>query len=390
MLMMEILLGSVFLLMSILGYGIDKKLLNPLFIVPFIWGVLLVLFGILPHELNSLNGQFIYGILIWVLFFYLGGIFLINVEIPKGKTIYNKKIFNLYYYLVLIFAPLAIISLILEALKVGPEYFFLRLRMINTGLDEDDTFTLGKLAYVFNFTNVVCLLYTLYYEKVSKKKYYIVLLFALLLGLITLARTSLVTLAISIFAILYIKGELKSKHYIYFMLLFFAFIFLVTGLRNVHESEGDNFANTFAVYLFSSMPAFETLKYTPIQQHFGENTFRFFYAVANALGYNYEAKKTILDYVNVPVPTNVYTILYPFFKDFGYRGICVFGLIYGSFHMLVYKGYKNRNDILIIVFSIICPFLLLQFFSEYILSNFSTILQMLIISLIPYFLKIKK
>ncbi len=82
--------------------------------------------------------------------------------------------------------------------------------------------------------------------------------------------------------------------------------------------------------------------------------------------------------------------LYPFFKDFGYRGICVFGLIYGAFHMLVYKGYKNRNDILIIVFSIICPFLLLQFFSEYILSNFSTILQMLIISLIPYFLKIKK
>ena len=390
MLMMEILLGSVFLLMSILGYGIDKKLLNPLFIVPFIWGVLLVLFGILPHELNSLNGQFIYGILIWVLFFYLGGIFLINVEIPKGKTIYNKKIFNLYYYLVLIFAPLAIASLILEALKVGPEYFFLRLRMINTGLDEDDTFTLGKLAYVFNFTNGVCLLYTLYYEKVSKKKYYIVLLFAFLLGLITLARTSLVILVISIFAILYIKGKLKSKHYIYFMLVFFAFIFLLTGLRNVHESEGENFANTFAIYLFSSMPAFETLKYTPIQQHFGENTFRFFYAVFNGFGAHYELKKAILDYVSVPQPTNIYSVLYPFYMDFGYWGIGIFGFIYGLIYFILYKGYKARNDLMLFLFAVIVPYVFIQFSGEFIFTTLSTHLQFLVISLVPYFLKIKK
>ncbi len=390
MLMMEILLGSVFLLMSILGYGIDKKLLNPLFIVPFIWGLLLVLFGILPHELNSLNGQFIYGILIWVLFFYLGGIFLINVEIPKGKTIYNKKIFNLYYYLVLIFAPLAIISLILEALKVGPEYFFLRLRIINTGLDEDDTFTLGKLAYVFNFTNVVCLLYTLYYEKVSKKKYYIVLLFAFLLGLITLARTSLVILVISIFAILYIKGKLKSKHYIYFMLVFFGFIFLVTGLRNVHESEGGNFANTFAIYLFSSMPAFETIKYTPIKEHFGENTFRFFYALFNGFGAHYELKKTILDYVSVPQPTNIYSVLYPFYMDFGYWGIGIFGFIYGLIYFILYKGYKTRNDLMLFLFAVIVPYVFIQFSGEFIFTNLSTHLQFLVISLVPYFMKIKK
>lgn len=390
MLMMEILLGSVFLLMSILGYGIDKKLLNPLFIVPFIWGVLLVLFGILPHELNSLNGQFIYGILIWVLFFYLGGIFLINVKIPKGKTIYNKKIFNLYYYLVLIFAPLAIASLILEALKVGPEYFFLRLRMISTGLDEDDTFTLGKLAYVFNFTNVVCLLYTLYYEKVSKKKYYIVLLFALLLGLITLARTSLATLAISIFAILYIKGKLKSKHYIYFMVVFFAFIFLLTGLRNAHESESESFANTFAIYLFSSMPAFETLKYTPIKEHFGENTFRFFYALFNGFGAHYELKKTILDYVSVPQPTNIYSVLYPFYVDFGYWGIGIFGFIYGLIYFILYKGYKARNDLMLFLFAVIVPYVFIQFSGEFIFTNLSTNLQFLVISLVPYFLKIKK
>ena len=78
-------------------------------------------------------------------------------------------------------------------------------------------------------------------------------------------------------------------------------------MRNFSDDAVD-FGNTFAIYLFAGMPAFDTLRLTH-QEYVGENIFRFYYAVADSFGATYEVKNTVLDYVNVPAPTNVYTIL---------------------------------------------------------------------------------
>ena len=268
--METILLGIVFLLFSFLGYLLDKKIFNPLFLVPFLWGVLLVSFELIPNDLFRLQEQFLKGIFIWVVSFCIGGLFFLKMKI-QAVDIYHKRLFDIYFYIVVVFAPMALVMLVVEAIQSGPELFFMRLRMINTGIDEDVTFSLGKLGYIFNFTNVCCLLYTLYYEKVSKRKYYVILIFAFLLSLVTLSRLSMVSLFISIFAILYVKGKLKKKHYGYFFIIFFIFIIMITLMRNFSD-EAVDFGNTFAIYLFAGMPAFDTLhtsgvcwrKYIPI------------------------------------------------------------------------------------------------------------------------------
>ena len=164
---------SIFcLLLSFYGYKKDEKIINPLFIMPVIWGVFLLLYKIIPHRLYELQEQFLFSLLIWVVSFLVGG-YLIQSRREKiiaknslDNSLYNKLIFNCLFYLVLFLAPLTVYVLITEAMKVGFEYFFLKLRMINTGIDEDDTFSLGFLAYVYNLANVVLLLFTFYKEKV--------------------------------------------------------------------------------------------------------------------------------------------------------------------------------------------------------------------------------
>ena len=387
---MEVLLLSfVFLLLSFIGYNVERRMLSPLFIMPFIWGMLLFFFELLPHSLYPLNTQFLLALFIWVFSFFITALLCMGAKFTKRIDLYNKKIFSIYYYIVVIFAPLALLLLIREALKVGPELFFLKLRLINTGLDEDNTFSLGPLSYVFNFANVVLLLFTLYYNKISKFRYYVVFILVFLLGLITLARTSLVVISIGIFVILYFKKVLKKKHYIYFLFLFITIIAVVSQMRTVHETEKNNFVDTLSIYLFAGMPAFDTLKYIPSETA-GQYTFRFLYAVANALGAKIEVEKTILPYVYVPTPTNVYTVMFPFFKDFGNVGVGVFGFFYGAIYGLLYKLSRLNNHLGIILYAFIFPYLLLQFMSELLVLNLSSNLQAIIFILIPYISKIKK
>lgn len=373
------------------GYHKDRSIVSPLFIMPAIWGLFLFFYNILPHNLYPLQQQFLLSLIIWITTFLFAG-YLINApkfsvgNILPDFSLYNKTIFNIYFLIVIVFAPLALMLLIQEALKVGIELFFLKLRMINTGLDEDDTFSLGILTYIFTFTNIVLLLFTYYKNKVSNFKYYIVLFLQILLGLITLARTNLIVLILSIFIILYFKNLLKRKHYIIGISLSLLFIFLMTFLREFHETE-ENENTGFLVYLFAGMPAYDSIVYK-INEQFGSYTFRFFYAVTNALGAKNTVEKTILPYAYIPKLTNVYTVMFPFFKDFGYKGITFFGFLYGLVFNFIYKYCVNNQAIAIILYSVFFPMLVLQFFGEYFFSNFSTYLQFLILLLIPKFIKI--
>lgn len=390
--MIIFIISFIFLFLSFLGYQKDKSIISPLFIMPILWSIFLFLYNIVPHALYKLEEQFLFSLILWVTSFLTAG-YIINSQHYSAKIfnqefdLYNSTVFNLFFFAVLFLAPLALSLLVVEAMKVGIEYFFLRLRVINTGLDEDDTFSLGILAYIFNFTNIVLLLFTFYKEKISNFKYYTVLILQLLLGLVTLARTSLVVLILSIFVILYFKKLLKKSHYIGGIIVLFLFIFLITFLREFHESNSSA-TSELAIYLFAGMPAFDTISYR-FQEQFGSYTFRFFYAILNSFGGDYVVEKTILPYTNIPDLTNVYTVMFPFFKDFGYKGILFFGFLYGLVANLLFKYALRNNSFSIIGYSVIFPILLLQFFGEYLFSNLSTYLQFIIILLIPKLLKFK-
>ena len=66
----------------------------------------------------------------------------------------------------------------------------------------------------------------------------------------------------------------------------------------------------------------------------------------------------------MPIPTNVYTIFQPFYRDFGYWGIAVFAAIYGIIMGMTYRYSKNGNSFFICLYTYFFSLIVLQFYQE--------------------------
>ena len=79
------------------------------------------------------------------------------------------------------------------------------------------------------------------------------------------------------------------------------------------------------------------------------------------------------NYVYVPLPTNVYTILSPFFRDFGYTGIVIFSIVEGAIMGYLYKQAITGNTILKYIYAFVLTFIFLQFFDEQVFRSITQI-----------------
>lgn len=393
---MGLVIAMIFYSISFVMYKINKRIINPLFIVPFLWANILLFYNLLPHPLYPLQNQFLTAIFLWVVCFVFGGL-LINYSLERLTVFQNKyfnfKVFNLYYWIIIVFAPLCVYLLVVEALRADIQYLFVMLRSFNTGFEKTET-SFAVLGYIFNFTFAGLLLKIQNYDsnrKGDRLKLNMLILMNVLLSIVTVARTSFLFLAISSFVLLYFKGRLTKKHYIISISSLVLLMTVLTVIRTMfswQESEDTSFVTTLSIYFFGGLPAFDTV-FVDWNGQFGSHVFRFFYAVLNAMGGNFVVQETIYEYVNVPIVTNVYTVMYPFYKDFGFYGIVIFGFIYGFIFQLLFKLALKNYKIVQLVFAYVFPMLLMQFFGEYFFSNMSIFFQILIYFSIPYYFKIK-
>ena len=87
-------------------------------------------------------------------------------------------------------------------------------------------------------------------------------------------------------------------------------------------------------------------------------------------------------WVNVPLPTNVYTVLAPSYIDFGVFGIILSSSVQGIVWGTIY-GFVKRNYIIFkIIYGTMLYYMGLQFFSDYFAYSFSVFIQYVILSII--------
>ncbi len=393
--MIGIIIGLYFLALSIVAFLKTRKIFAPIFITPFLWAIMLILFNILPHDLYPIQAQFYVGITVWVTSFYTAAM-LISASNLQNLNLYNNRVnINLLKFLLIltfILAILLIFFLIREALNGQTDLFFLNLREINTGAVETER-SIGPLIYAFNLAYIFFLIKVLEYSKTKAYDKFHLILFLTLnitLSILTVARTSFFYLFVSTFIVLLFKGQVKAKHYIYSISCILTLMIGISVWKSLGSDDStlSLLAETLQVYVFSPMPAFDKL--VPDSELFwGANTFRFFYAICSSLGVDLPVNKTLYEWTNVPYPTNVYTVMYPFYKDFGFFGVFSFGFIYGLIFQTICKLAEGKNKIFILIYAVTCPMLLLQFFGEYFFTNFSSTLQLIFLCSLPYLFRIK-
>lgn len=384
---MLLIIGFIFLLLTILGYYKGKDLFSPDVLVSGVWFMVILLYYLLPHNFYPIQNRFPLCIIMWVVGYYVSAQIVAYVTpCGKDKHLIDRRI----YVPETILACFATVYLAYSAIKAasGSELFFLYLRSLSTGLDESIS-TGGSTIWGY-FRSAMLIVYLIELtrtEHFSKKRTVIFLLLNLLVSFVTMAKLQLFTIVVTSLVVLYRKKRITIQQMYVVALLFLVLCVVIQVLRST--SDGFSISSFLVSYILSGSVAFDYFESSDVAQS-GSNVFRFFEAVLYRLGISDNpSNQTILQYVQIGGSsnsvTNVYTMLYPFYVDYGYTGVVVFAIVSGSISGYFYKKSKS-SDAALVFYSVIASTIILGFMADLFFANFSTMLQYLIFTYMPFYI----
>lgn len=385
---MLLIVGFIFLILLIIGYNKTKSFFSPEVLVTGTWLLIIVLYYLLPHKLFAIDGKFIECILIWVFGFF------ISSSVTYSLTGYGKAVFEknkqIYKY-EMIFAAIATLIMAVECIRLAltSDYFFLYLRSLNTGLDDNIQSNVNPLwGYLRSAMIIVYLIELINSKPENKRRRIIFFILNIITCFVTMAKSQLFLVVYSTVVILYRNKMIKIRQLLIVAFICFG-LFALMQLLRTQDSSDFSMLNFLAIYILSGSVAFD--EFNPASFYGGSNVFRFFVALTNRLGLsNVTANETILEYTIIGPDsiTNVYTLLFPYFVDFGYIGILVFSVVNGILCGYFYRKSQNSEPALI-MYVMLSYTIVFGFLGEILFANLSTFLQYAIYAYIPYYFKIK-
>jgi oligosaccharide repeat unit polymerase len=100
----------------------------------------------------------------------------------------------------------------------------------------------------------------------------------------------------------------------------------------------------------------------------GENAFRFVFALLNRLGFDAEPRPLVMEFRSVPFPTNVYTVYRPYYEDFAWAGVAFSQWCLGAFHSATWLRARAGHRSHAFLYGALLYPLLMQLFADQYLS----------------------
>lgn len=377
---------SLFLFLFILIISLicsKNNVFSPSVLTSGIWFVVILLYILFGSELNKLTNKFLDAINIWVSLFCISSLFAQSLSAKRQKIAEPSQLArNILFYFSILTFPL----LLLEAHKIISlgisSNWMSDLRAASIGgikeIDIEETNPFYVAVWLISY-----FIELMYYSDKNKKRVYILFLMYAAFGFFSMGKTHFLTLFLGTIFILYINKSIKTKHIIISGIALIGLFVLIQTLR-FNANHNNVRSEMLELYILSPAPAFETIKPNPLGQP-GENVFRIFYAIEYKLGVNKtEPINTILEFVDVGVGTNTYTIMYPFYKDFGLKGVGIFAVILGLFLGRIFKNAEKGNSLYIIFYAFFIYELMVQYGNEMFFTNLSLNLKRIIIASLPF------
>ncbi len=380
----------ILLLLTAGGYYLSRDLFSPFVLEPGIWSLILLLFQLLPHGFYPLVGDFLSALLLWNVGFLLAAYACFYYTSPSSFSSRERKpsslVLGIYFWASVVFMPVVIGVTIWVAYVEDPVNMFRYLRIMNTGVDEEiEAPDLGILYYLVSMTYVLLFFMLIYVKK--KWMIAVVLVLNLMFAFVTMAKTVFLSVIFPFLYIAYQDGKIKIRHFLYGVVGFVVLSFVLQSVRSASSQDDVEVVEAtpfISLYLLSSMPAFDTYVEPESAREWGSHTFRLFYAIGHALGMGEEPEDTILPFVGVPELTNTYTVLYPFYIDFGMFGVFFFSLCYGCAYGFLYKKTVTGGKMAEVIYAIGLCFIMLEFIGEFFFTNLSQEIQHIFFVLLPF------
>lgn len=369
----------------VIAFFRNINLLSPIFLTAVPW-FLVFLTGIFVY--NDFYPITEEAKMAWVIWYFITItiFFIFSLENNVANTdVTEIKVIEFNYIYILVLLILWLIYRIWIVGTTGPEHFLLNLRLSSIKLEEFESLGLVGRFYPLIFALFVFEL--CYKSSENFNKRFLLWIWMLLYAFATMGKFSLLTPFLAWIVILSFQKKIKIKYLLYvFTLLLIAMIFI-----HFFRSSADDtttFYELISVYLYSPIVA---LGYMPINSEiYGEQVFRFIYAIFYYFGFiDNPPINLILDYVEIPIKTNVYTIISSYYNDFSLFGVFLGSIFFGLFFGLIFQLALKNIDFFKIIYAMLSIIILGQFIGDLFTSSLSAHIQ-LFICLIFIFLISKK
>ena len=350
---------------------------SPIVINAFIWLVTFIVGLIFDKRFYPLQEK---AFIAWTIWFMVTSLIFFLLSPSNLKSSWNdseKRRIPVDYSLLLILLLLWLIYKIWIVGSGGPEHFFINLRWSSLGVEGFIPYGIISRFYPLVFS--LFLFEHVYACQENRRLRFLLWIYMLLAAVATMSKIQILTPVLSWLIIQGVKGRVNVGRII--VLIAVAFLLMIP----LHFVRGEgsyvtSIDDIIALYIYSPLVAFEYMN-VDSSMPFGAYVFRFFYAIGNILGIAPEPVVLILPYLNVPILTNVYTIMHPFYHDFGMLGVLLQASIYGFFFGFLYLFSVKKGGLWLILFSGYSIVLVAQFIVDLLITLFSFNLQFLIYTL---------
>ena len=238
-----------------------------------------------------------------------------------------------------------------------------------------NTENFGLLNYTQGINLGLFLVAIWLYPRISKWMVVLIVIVNLILELAMMEKSGILIMILGTLFVLYERRVIRVRTigltFVFIVILFF---FFNMSKEDADSEESMTFMDFFGMYVTSPMVAFERLRVT-ISDTFAANTLNDFYPQLQRFGIHIESIGRLQDFVFVPIPTNVYTIMQPFYNDFGRVGVAFFGFLYGSIFGYVYRRFYEGDDMYKCFYTYLVEVIIIQFYNENLLQVFHLVLE---------------
>ena len=356
----------------------------PSVMTSLLWACCMLLYLTVDHHLPSLSNSFLVVLLCWIISMNVSS--LLTQSVTYRSNQYNDPgvlVRNVYLILAIAFLPSLFRFAQIAIVNGTSGNWALDLRLASLGKGSGFKEPYGGWQIVI--WPVSYMLELLCFKKKTWWRLAIPLTIFILFGAITMSKMVFLSIFLYTGSILLFKRVIKLKHFAMAIVpLFIVFILLQTTR---HASQFSAVISDFVrTYIVGNMSAFETL--TPgSSEHFGENTFRLFYAVLYKTGLSStEPIDVILPWIEKPLVTNTYTGMYPFYVDFGLIGVILFALILGGIYGWTFKKAQNGSNFSILVYAVFTQIIFTQYVADMLFSNTAFYIKLILLLLLPFYI----
>lgn len=322
---------------------------SPLVINSLVW-LVVFLCGLLFHNrFSTLKDESFFAWYIWFMVTNLMFFLVCSAQRKGVSTDEEIRKVPLDYTLLLLVLIAWLVYRIWIIGSTGPAHFWLNLRL--SSINAEGVASLGLVGRFYPLVFALFLFEHVYAYQGNRHLRFLLWCWMLLYAVATMGKFSLLTPIVSWVIIRGIQGKLDVKKVLVLVPVVFGFMMVLHFLRAA-ASDNSSITDILAIYVYSPLVALGYMNIDGSSLPIGAYVLRFLYAVGYRLGIlETPPVNTILEYVQIPLLTNVYTVMQPFYHDFGLIGVLWGAVLYGLFYSCLYAFSLKGNGLALILFA---------------------------------------